>query len=216
MPNNSIDNNKEFIERQKQIYKSAYVTIAFVIINVVIYMLSNTLAKDLYSYGVLITEAVVQGGQLYRIITATFLHADINHLFNNMIILVLVGALIENYVGHLQYFFIYLLAGCVGNLTSMAYEVAHKLTWVSLGASGAVMGLVGFLMVWVLVNRRILITEKTMLIRLVLLFLFVVESCFFQKGVNTAAHFGGFFIGFMVGLVHIITFNNNKDMEGIA
>ena len=133
-----------------------------------------------------------------------------------MIMLLLVGAIIENYVGHGLFAVIYILAGILGNLLSMSYEIKNDLTWVSVGASGAVMGLVGYLVVWIVINRDRLIKDKSMLIRLLLLLLFVIDACFFQEGANTVAHLGGFITGFVFGVINIIIFNNRKDMEGIA
>ncbi|MBP3198080.1 MAG: rhomboid family intramembrane serine protease, partial [Butyrivibrio sp.] len=95
-------------------------------------------------------------------------------------------------------------------------EIKNDLTWVSVGASGAVMGLVGYLVVWIVINRDRLIKDKSMLIRLLLLLLFVIDACFFQEGANTVAHLGGFITGFVFGVINIIIFNNRKDMEGIA
>ncbi|MBQ6414684.1 MAG: hypothetical protein IJJ65_00370, partial [Butyrivibrio sp.] len=61
-----------------------------------------------------------------------------------------------------------------------------------------------------------LVKDRSMLIRLLLLFLFVIEACFFQSGANTVAHLGGFITGFVIGVINIIIFNNKKDMEGIV
>ncbi|WP_029231483.1 rhomboid family intramembrane serine protease [Butyrivibrio sp. VCB2006] len=216
MPDNSNNNNEEFFEKQKQIYKTSYVTLALVLINVVVFALSNTILQLLYSIGMMYTPGVLENGEYHRLITAMFLHQDINHLFNNMMMLLLVGAIVEHYLGHIAYIIMYMVAGIFGNLLSMAYEVKNNLNWVSLGASGAVMGIVGFLVVWLFINRKTLVKDKSMLIRLFFLMLFVIESCFFQAGANTVAHLGGFLAGFVFGIINIILFNNRKDMEGIA
>ena len=216
MPDNSGFRSEEFIEKQKKIYKASYVTMALVAINVVVFVISNLFAPFLYSLGMMYTPAVLQNGEYHRLITAMFLHQDINHLFNNMMMLLLVGAIIEHYLGHVAYVIMYFAAGIFGNLLSMAYEVKNGLDWISLGASGAVMGIVGFLVVWLIINRKTLVKDKSMLIRLIFLLLFVIDSCFFQQGANTIAHLGGFIAGFVFGIINIILFNNRKDMEGIA
>nr|WP_297707601.1 rhomboid family intramembrane serine protease [uncultured Butyrivibrio sp.] len=216
MSENNNSSNEEFFQRQQEIYKSAYVTIFLVIINVLLFGLSTTIIPGLYSGWVMYTESVLGNGEFYRIFTATFLHADINHLFNNMLILLAVGAVIEHYMGHLLYFIMYILAGICGNLLSMAYEVRGDVVRVSLGASGCVMGIVGFMVVWIVINRKLLIKDKSMLFRLLLLLFFVIEACFFQSGANTQAHLGGFLTGFVFGVINIIVFKNRKNMEGIA
>ena len=157
------ENSNQFWENQQQIYKSAYVTLALLVINIVVFIAGTTFAPWVYGRGAMYSLAILNEGQLYRIITSMFLHADINHLFNNMMMLGLVGAIIERYTGHTVYFVLYFLGGIFGNLLSMAYEMRNDLNWVSLGASGAIMGLVGFLIVWLIIFRKQLIKEKTTL-----------------------------------------------------
>ena len=98
----------------------------------------------------------------------------------------------------------------------MAYEIRNDMQVVSVGASGSVMGVVGFIVVWVVINRKVLDSDKSMLLRLIFLFIFVVDACFFQSGANTVAHLGGFLTGFVFGVLNIVLFKNRKNMEGIA
>jgi rhomboid protease GluP len=210
------DNSNEFWEKQRQIYKSAYVTLALLIINILVFVAGTTITPWFYSKGAMYSLAVLNEGQFYRVVTSMFLHADINHLFNNMMMLGLVGAIIEQYTGHIVFFILYFLSGIFGNLLSMAYEMRNDLNWVSLGASGAIMGLVGFMVVWLVIYRKLLMAGRSMLFRLLLLGLFVIEACFFQKGANLAAHLGGFLTGFVFGIINIVLFNNRKNMEGIV
>ena len=216
MPGNIDSTSEDFLKKQQQIYKSANITIALLIVNVVVFLLSSTVFLSWYAIGAMYTQSVVKDGEIYRLITATFLHANIGHLFNNMIMLGLVGAIIENYIGHGLFLFLYILAGIAGNLLSMAYEMTNDVVRISVGASGAVMGLVGFLVVWIVINRKELVKDRSMLLRLLFLLIFVVDACFFQSGANTIAHLGGFLTGFVIGVLNIILFKNRKDMEGIA
>ena len=216
MPGNIDSNSEDFLKNQQKIYSSAYVTLGLIVINVAVFIISSMFITSWYYDGALYTKGVLTEGQYYRVITAMFLHAGPSHLFNNMIMLGLIGAIIENYIGHGLFFFLYFISGIFGNLLSMAYEIRNDLNWISVGASGAVMGLVGFLMVWIVINRKELVKDRSMLIRLLFLFLFVVEACFFQSGANTVAHLGGFITGFVLGVINIILFHNRKDMEGIA
>ncbi|MBR4667224.1 MAG: rhomboid family intramembrane serine protease [Butyrivibrio sp.] len=215
MSGNIDSTSEDFLSKQQEIYKSAYVTLALIVINIIVFVISN-LVPSLYSNGAMFTAGILANGEYYRIFTATFLHANVKHLFDNMIMLGIVGAIIENYMGHGLYLIMYLLAGICGNLLSMAYEIHNDLQWVSVGASGSVMGVVGFLAVWIVINRKVLVQDKSMLIRLLFLLVFVVDACFFQSGANTVAHLGGFLTGFVIGILNIIVFKNRKNMEGIA
>lgn len=206
----------DYWQRQEQIYKSSYITLALLAINVVVFLLCSFAFGWMYEKGAMVTEVVLRDGQYYRLFTAMFLHADPQHLINNMLMLALGGAIVEHYTGHAFYFFLYMLSGLFGNMISMAYEIQNRLSWVSVGASGAIMGLVGFVVVWILVNRKTFIRSRNLMIRLALLGVFVIEACFFQKGANTAAHTGGFLTGAVLGVINIIVLKNNKNMEGLA
>jgi rhomboid protease GluP len=206
----------DYWQRQEQIYKSSYITLALLAINVVVFLLCSFAFGWMYEKGAMITEVVLRDGQYYRLFTAMFLHADPQHLINNMLMLALGGAIVEHYTGHAFYFFLYMLSGLFGNMISMAYEIQNRLSWVSVGASGAIMGLVGFVVVWILVNRKTFIRSRNLMIRLALLGVFVIEACFYQKGANTAAHTGGFLTGAVLGVINIIVLKNNKNMEGLA
>ncbi len=215
MADNIDSTSEDFLRRQQQIYKAAYITLALIGINIIVFVLTS-MVPSLYYNGAMYTAGVVMDGEFYRILTAIFIHADIGHIFNNMLMLGLVGAIIENYTGHGLFLFLYILSGIFGNLLSMSYEIKNDLQYISVGASGAVMGVVGFLCVWIVVNRKVLSKDKSMLLRLIFLLIFVIDSCFFQSGANTVAHLGGFLTGFVIGVINIVVFNNRKNMEGIA
>ena len=210
------DTEGDYWQRQEQIYKRSYITLGLLAINVVIFLLCNFAYAWMYEKGAMITEVVLRDGQYYRLFTAMFLHADPQHLVNNMLMLALGGAIVENYTGHAFYFFLYMLSGLFGNMISMVYEIQNRLSWISVGASGAIMGLVGFVVVWILVNRKSFVRSRSLVIRLALLGIFVIEACFFQRGANIAAHTGGFATGAVLGVINIIMLKNNKNMEGLA
>ena len=212
------DNNlsqEAFWERQERIYKSSYISIGLMILNVIIFIVSTTVLPNLYENGAMVTEYVVRRGQYYKLFSAMFLHADPQHLLNNMLMLALAGAIVENYTGHWFFIFLYLMSGLAGNMISMAHEIRYSLVWASVGASGAIMGLVGFIVAWIITNRKNFVKNRNVLIRLVLLGLFVLQACFFQPGANTAAHLGGFLAGFVLGIINIVLLKNNKVMEGL-
>jgi rhomboid protease GluP len=78
------------------------------------------------------------------------------------------------------------------------------------------MGIVGFLISWLIKNRRVFFRSKGTMIRVALLLIFVIQACFFQEGANTVAHLGGFITGFVLGLLNVVVFKNDKMMEGLA
>lgn len=99
-------------------------------------LLSNLL-PTLIIFGAKVNELIAQG-QVWRLFTATFLHADILHLLFNLYALVALGKHVEAYFGHGRFLVIYVIAGLWGSLASYATSPE-----ISVGASGAIFGLAG-------------------------------------------------------------------------
>jgi rhomboid protease GluP len=196
-------------------YRNAYVTMVIVALNVLMFIEGFFFGDDLTAFGALIASRVINNQEFYRIVTAMFLHAGPQHIMSNMLMLVVVGCIIENYMGHALYAIMYMSCGIIGNVSSIAYETLKGLAWISVGASGAIMGVVGYMVIWFAVNRQMFKKNKSLLIRLICLAIFLIEACFFQTGANTVAHLGGLLTGMVFGLVNIVGFKNIKDMEGI-
>ncbi|MBO4458572.1 MAG: rhomboid family intramembrane serine protease [Butyrivibrio sp.] len=214
---NAHGSQEEFWNEQRRIYKTAYVTIALVIINVIVYLLCITdFGYILYENGALMLSEIGSTPGKLRILYSIFLHADANHLAGNMLMLVVLGGVIENYTGHIVYFILYMLSGIFGNIFSLAIEYYFCLDRISVGASGAIMGLVGFLTLWLLAGGPSKTKIADMRYRLIVFGLYIVQSCFIQNGANTEAHLGGFLMGVVVGVINIIIFKNIKKMEGLA
>ncbi|HEY4382325.1 MAG TPA: rhomboid family intramembrane serine protease, partial [Acidobacteriaceae bacterium] len=117
--------------------------------------------RDLIHYGANHTWYVLHG-QWYRLLTATFVHVGLLHLASNMWCLWNLGILGEPLIGPFGMIAVYMLTGIAGNLLSMAWNVLatlaardpHFLFEVGAGASGAVFGIAGILIV-LLSNRRL-------------------------------------------------------------
>ena len=203
-------------DRQSRIYKRAYVSFVIIAINVAIFLLGGTIMPWIYEKGVMVTALVVENGEYYRLLSATFLHADVNHLMNNMLMLLLAGAVVENYTGHGFYLLLYILAGLMGNIISMAHELQFNLLYASVGASGAIMGTMGFIVAWIIINWKSFAKSRNVVFRLMVLGIFILHAVSFQKGANTTAHFGGLLTGLIMGFINIVIFKNRKKMEGLA
>lgn len=128
-----------------------------------------------------------------------FLHADPNHLFSNMIILLFMGAMIEKEIGHFSFMGIYLASGIGGNLTSLAGKIISDDWAVSLGASGAIFGLDGLLLALVLFSHRRM--EDITPLRVVLMICMSLYSGFTGGNVDNLAHVGGLLVGFVLGVM---------------
>lgn len=97
--------------------------------------------------GVKLSETILSGQELYRLITPVFLHGSPYHLFTNMYSLNNIGQMTEKLFGPGRYLAMYLVSGATGNLLS-SFQSPNP----ALGASGAVFGVMGAL--YVFLNRN--------------------------------------------------------------
>ncbi|XRO76074.1 rhomboid family intramembrane serine protease [Methanocaldococcus sp. 28A] len=81
----------------------------------------------------------------WQIITSIFMHANITHLLVNMFVLFIFGTYLENRVGSKKYLLIFLLSGIIGNLAYIIYAYLTGDYNPSVGASGAIFGIMGAL-----------------------------------------------------------------------
>lgn len=169
--------------------KASYITYALLAINVIIFTL-NTIGNmtgrfDLLSLLALNRGAVISG-DIYRLITSMFLHTNFLHLLTNMYALYIIGTQVESYIGKPKYLAIYLISGLIGNLLSC---VVNGINTISLGASGAIFGLMGALLYFGYHYRLYLDNAlRTQIIPLIALNLMI---GFIFPNIDNGAHIGG-------------------------
>ena len=148
--------------------------------------------------------------EYYRLLTAMFLHFGIQHLGNNMLVLLFVGDCLERNLGRVRYGILYLLGGIGANLLSLFYEIYSNEYVVSAGASGGVFAVIGGLFYIVLRNKGHIenFTSRQLLILAFLSLYHGVTS----TGINNMAHFGGLALGFLLG---ILLYHKKKPVETI-
>ena len=118
--------------------KKIVVTYALMAICTLIYIL-QILFPNLTTLGA-VNGTLVRSGQVYRLVTGMFMHGSIWHLLCNMYSLYVIGCATENYFGKKKFLLIYLVSGIIGSMFSCIFNTG----W-SLGASGAIFGLMGAL-----------------------------------------------------------------------
>jgi len=132
----------------------------------------------------------IKNGEYYRIITAMFLHADGFHLFFNMYALYIFG--IGFTTNTLLFIAIYFASGIAGNLASFFFDSRP-----TVGASGAIFGLVGFLFVFSLLQGA---TANILNLGLYVVISFVIANMPGSK-IDIAGHLGGLLAGSLIALV---------------
>lgn len=184
--------------------KPAVFTYIMIACNVLIWMMmevmgDSTDTRTLIKFGAMQYELVVVQGEYYRLFTAMFLHIGVMHLFYNMFSLYIFGYRLERYLKRWQYAYIYILSGLIGSLSSMAGSYITEAHAVSAGASGAVYGLMGSLLI---IAHRVKkpIDGVTSYIIWIMFVLGMVHSVL-TPNVDIFAHIGGFIGGILITIV---------------
>lgn len=142
---------------------------------------------------------VLEKGQYWRLFTCMFLHFGISHIGNNMLVLAIAGSQLEQKIGHIRYGVIYLLSGLAASLTSVLWFMMTDGSAVSAGASGAIYGVLGAVIVLTLKERKTL--GRGIVRRCAWVVLLLVYDSVTQAEIDIAAHIGGLVTGaFLTGI----------------
>jgi rhomboid protease GluP len=136
-------------------------------------------------------------GQWWRMVVSTFLHFGLIHLLFNMFVLFSIGLFMESLAGRVPFFILYLVCGLGGSAASLAWHPSI----VSAGASGAIFGLYGALLGFLVRHRGSIPAESLASLRKGAL-TFIGYNLLYglRPGVDMAAHLGGLATGFVLGL----------------
>lgn len=183
--------NKESFEKTKKIekifsMKTPLITFLLIGICIIMFFLTYFLGEnEIISYGGNIKE-LVKSGEYYRLLTCIFLHAGIIHIACNMYSLYVIGSQLESFFGKIRYLIIFLLSGICGSILSIAFNNNDA---ISIGASGAIFGLLGAI-VYFGYHYRIYLGNalKNQIIPIIILNLSI---GFLTPGIDNFAHIGG-------------------------
>jgi rhomboid protease GluP len=134
-------------------------------------------------------------GEWWRLLTATYLHGGFQHILGNMVLLLIVGTLISRKIGELPFLIVYTICGVAASTMSAA---GHP-DVVSVGASGAIAGIMGAACILAASDRCPEIDGKWLTQTLVINALYS-----FAPSVDWLAHLGGFLAGLVCGVVLLV------------
>ena len=196
--NQTYDSGPDALE---QIFRGPlrWVNLLIIAVNILVFAVMEFLGSTqdaglMLEWGAAYTPLILEG-QWCRLFSSMFLHFGLGHLFNNMLLLLFMGDLLEKLVGKWRYLLIYLGSGLAGNLLSLFWELRTGDMYVSAGASGAIFGVVGGVLVLVLKNRGRV--QDVTVRRLGFMVLLTIYYGFQTVGVNNAAHIGGLLGGIL-------------------
>jgi membrane associated rhomboid family serine protease len=140
-------------------------------------------------------------GQWWRLVTSMFLHGSLLHIAFNMLALWQVGQLVERIFGSMRFLGLYMIAGVCGSLGSLFWNVLEHHDANSVGASGAIFGIIGGLLAFIRrENSGVPPTIVKELRASTLPFLlFNLTAGFLYPHTDNAAHLGGLVGGFLAG-----------------
>ncbi len=175
-----------------------------VLINVLVFLIlerNNTsiLTNRVLDEGALYWPAIRYGNEYYRLFTYMFLHGGMEHLGNNMIVLLIIGDNVERAAGKWKYMGIYFGSGVIAGIASMSYNMINNTNTISIGASGAIFGVVGAMAYIVAVNKGRLEDISTR--QIILFVIFSLYGGLTSQGVDNAAHIGGLIAGIILAAI---------------
>jgi membrane associated rhomboid family serine protease len=155
----------------------------------------------LYVFGGKFTPAIINDHHYWRIITSIFLHASIYHILMNSLSIGFLGYFTEKVLGLKKIIILYFCSGIYGNFLSLAIQRNS----VGVGASGAIMGFSGFVMIFYIFNLyKMSQRNKNFFIyffAMTLINLFGNNMTRDGNVVDNYAHLGGFLAGLVISLL---------------
>jgi membrane associated rhomboid family serine protease len=190
--------------RQKEISFTNKLIILNIILFVILQILFIVNAESL-DYIALKPSNIFQGKMIWTLFTSMFMHANLAHLFVNMVSLFFVGNFVERLIGKKRLAIFYLLSGIIAGLFFVLLSLIFKAEFdvYAVGASGAIFALAALLMI--LIPRLPVLVFFILPMPLwaamgVLLFGLWIVSIFAGLPIGNTAHFGGFVCGVLFGV----------------
>ena len=196
------DMNQKTIKNEKKLAKifspkKPVITYALIVLNIMVYlfMLLYDTVDQTYFYALANDYEGIQNGQIYRLITSMFLHSDIIHIACNMYALYILGPVVERYYGKTKFLIIYMLSGILGSIFSAAFMSADT---ISIGASGAIFGLLGSIAYFTYYYRATL--QGLLRSQILPVILLNLALGFMIPGIDVSGHIGGLIGGILVSM----------------
>lgn len=186
------------------IKKKPVITVGIIGINVLVFIWLSLFgmtedAGYMLEHGAMFVPFVLGGHEYYRLITSMFLHFGFSHLMNNMVMLFFLGSILEEEIGSFKYLLLYFISGLAGNVLSAAMDLKTGEFVVSAGASGAIFGVIGALLVIVAKNHGHLRTLNGR--GMIFMVVCSLYHGFTSTGVDNMAHIGGLASGILLAFI---------------
>lgn len=189
--------NQEDARKVEKVFKSKFPMITYILIclNIIVFIVPILFNEEqVFLEMFCVHGPSIRAGQYYRLLTGPFIHSGFWHLLFNCYALYVLGSQLESFIGKTKYILVYLFGALFGSLFSMIFNGNVA----SVGASGAIFGLMGGLLYFGYHYRVYLGNViKSQILPLVILNLII---GFLSTGIDNAAHIGGLVGGILATL----------------
>ena len=183
---------------KKTKYKDSLITNILIGINVLMYLITALVSKNLLdinsltllSFGAKL-NVLIDRGQVWRLLTCAFLHGGLLHITFNMYALKIIGAEVEYAFGKVKYIIIYLISAIGSSIFSYMFNPAS----ISVGASGAIFGLFGAMIIFGIRNKNKIGKEYIINLAQVVIVSIILSN------IDNSAHMGGLVFGAISALI---------------
>lgn len=174
--------------------KMKFYSLWLILVCIIVFILQNLPGIPGFT-GTFVLNELALDGQVWRFFTSIFLHGSISHLLYNLLALFFFGIAVEKLIGSKRFLLVYFGSGIIANIISINFYPS------SLGASGAIMGIIGVLTI---IKPMMIVWAfgliLPMFIAAILWIIGDVFGVFFPSGVGNIAHLSGIGVGVIVGL----------------
>lgn len=144
--NNLLEDKKKHERKSKsRIDTAATATYVLITINILMFIITSIFSRNFFDSDIKVlidfgakVNSLIRGGDYYRLLTCAFLHGGFIHLAVNMYALNALGPLVEKVYGRIKFLIIYFVSAFVASIFSFSFSSS-----ISVGASGAIFGLLG-------------------------------------------------------------------------
>lgn len=195
--------------RTSNIFGSFSLNTNIIFINLAVFIfVTILLAKNVFpiDYVALKPANVFEGKYLWTFLTSMFMHGSFFHIFANMVSLFFIGGLVQKILGPKRYLWFYILSGLFAGLLFVLLSLVSSSDFnaYAVGASGALFGLVGFLVV-ITPNLPVYVMFIPIPIKMKyagpgILFVLWLISIGADVGIGNTAHLGGLIAGLGYGI----------------
>ena len=187
-----IRRDSEIKAEVKKKHNKAYLIYIVILINILIYLYSYFTSSSnefIYIFGSE-KNMIFYNKEIYRLVTSIFIHSGFHHIVYNMLCLYIFGGISEKYIGRCETMAIFMFSGIIGNIIGVIF-----VSGISVGASGAIYGLVGVAAALTLKKGKTI--DGFSYLTIILIVIIGIGIGFIDSSVNNYAHIAGFISGFI-------------------